>query len=76
MDGTTIKRQRLVLDCRERNQLFRPSPHTCLRSLATLAETELADGVNLYISGADIQEISMQFTSPPQCRNTSASLSI
>eukprot|EP00438_Fugacium_kawagutii_P008128 Skav234369 [mRNA] locus=scaffold2071:40230:43653:+ [translate_table: standard] len=65
IDGTLHKRQRLVLDCRQTNQLFKPSPHTTLGSLASLAEMELKEGTNLYMSGADIQDCFYAVHIPP-----------
>lgn len=56
VDGVTKHRQRLVLDCRQTNQLFRPAPHTELGSLASLTEIKLPAGEKLFISGADIQD--------------------
>ena len=56
VDGVVKKRQRLVLDCRQTNLLFKPSPHTELGSLASLAELTLQPSQQLYISGADIQD--------------------
>jgi hypothetical protein len=54
-DGNLIPRQRLVLDCRMVNGLFRPSPHTNLGSLTALSEMSIPDGQKLFISGADIK---------------------
>lgn len=56
VDGVLKKRQRLVLDCRQTNQLFRPSPYTQLGSLASLCELQLPSGQQLYLSSADIQD--------------------
>ena len=56
VEGVVKKRQRLVLDCRQTNLLFKPSPHTELGSLASLAELTLHPSQQLYISGADIQD--------------------
>eukprot|EP00435_Cladocopium_sp_Y103_P007924 s2848_g2.t1 len=56
VDGVVKKRQRLVLDCRQTNQLFRPSPYTQLGSLASLCKLQLPSGQQLYLSGADIQD--------------------
>ena len=56
VDGVVKKRQRLVLDCRQTNLLFKPSPHTELGSLASLAELTLQPSQQLYVSGADIQD--------------------
>ena len=56
VDGCLVNRQRLVLDCRQTNQLFRLSPHTELGSLACLTELEIPDSSCLFVSGADIQD--------------------
>lgn len=55
VDGCLVNRQRLVLDCRQTNQLFRP-PRTELGSLACLTELEIPDSSCLFVSGADIQD--------------------
>lgn len=54
--GVTQQRQRLVLDCRQTNLLFKPSPHTELGSLASLAEVDLPNDATLFLGGADIQD--------------------
>ena len=41
VDGKIIRRQRLVLDCRQVNTMFREPPHTSLGSLAALCETRI-----------------------------------
>eukprot|EP00438_Fugacium_kawagutii_P002019 Skav214231 [mRNA] locus=scaffold1133:6956:10370:+ [translate_table: standard] len=56
VDGVVKQRQRLVLDCRQTNLLFRPSPHTELGSLASLAELDLDRNDTLYMGGSDIQD--------------------
>ena len=56
IEGRLVERQRLVLDCRQTNQLFRPSPHTELGSLACLTELDIPDDSCLFVSGADIQD--------------------
>lgn len=56
LDGMVVKTQRLVLDCRQTKLLFRPSPHTDLGSLSSLADMEIPPEHNLFISGADIQD--------------------
>ena len=56
VDGIVRKRQRLVLDCRQVNMLFRPSPHTELGSLSSLADIALGPSQQLFMSGADIQD--------------------
>ena len=56
IDGVTVVKQRLVLDCRQTNLLFRPPPHTRLGSLAAISESELVDGATLKVAGADIRD--------------------
>ena len=56
VNGETIMRQRLVLDCRQTNLVFKTPPHTRLGSLSALADAELPDGSNLYVAGADIRD--------------------
>ncbi|CAL1158499.1 unnamed protein product, partial [Cladocopium goreaui] len=56
IDNVVTPRQRLVLDCRLVNAMFRPSPHTNLGSLTALSEMYIPDGQNLFISGADIKD--------------------
>ena len=56
VDAVKINRQRLVLDCRQTNLLFKPPPQTHLGSLASLAESEIADGCTLHVAGADIRD--------------------
>ena len=56
VNGTTIFRQRLVLDCRQTNCLFKPPPATHLGSLSALAESELPLNSSLFIAGADIRD--------------------
>jgi len=54
--GKVIKKQRLVLDCRQVNLQFRAPPLTELGSLAALGEAELPEGHSLFIAGADIKD--------------------
>ena len=56
VEGVVIHRQRLVLDCRATNMLFKPPPQTHLGSLASLAECELEPDTNLFLAGADIRD--------------------
>ena len=56
IDNVLHPRQRLVLDCRLVNGLFRPSPHTSLGSLASMSELYIPDGHKMYISGCDIKD--------------------
>eukprot|EP00438_Fugacium_kawagutii_P033140 Skav227543 [mRNA] locus=scaffold2241:169914:174596:- [translate_table: standard] len=55
VEGVKQERQRLVLDCRLTNALFRPSPHTELGSLQAMSELEIGD-LPLYVAGADIKD--------------------
>ena len=56
VDGKTIARQRLVLDCRAVNLQFRDPPRTELGSLASLSEMFIPEGNQLYVATADIQD--------------------
>ena len=56
IDGQVVERQRLVLDCRQVNLLFKPPPLTELGSLSALAELHLRDDQTLYVGGADIKD--------------------
>ena len=56
VDGNRIDRQRLILDCRAVNYLFKDPPHTRLGSLAALTELELPCDEKMFIAGADIQD--------------------
>lgn len=52
--GVLQPRQRLVLDCRQTNLLFKPAPHTQLGSLSAMSELYIPPGQRMYLSGADI----------------------
>ena len=65
VDGKIIRRQRLVLDCRQVNTMFREPPHTSLGSLAALCELEIPPDKNLFISGGDIKDCFYACTMPP-----------
>ena len=65
VDGNVIRRQRLVLDCRQVNTMFREPPHTSLGSLAALCELEIPPDKNLFISGGDIKDCFYACTMPP-----------
>eukprot|EP00438_Fugacium_kawagutii_P017034 Skav221329 [mRNA] locus=scaffold1437:52275:55350:- [translate_table: standard] len=69
VNGVLKSRQRLVLDCRQTNALFKPPPQTRLGSLAALAEAELCDNHQLYLSGADIRDCFYAVVMPPGLRN-------
>ena len=56
INGETFHRQRLVLDCRQTNLIFKPPPPTRLGSLSSLAEAELPPDKMLYAAGADIKD--------------------
>ena len=56
VNGQKVKRQRLVLDCRQVNLQFKTPPHVELGSLSALTELELGDSQCLYTSGSDIQD--------------------
>lgn len=56
VEGVSKPRQRLVLDCRQTNMMFRPSPHCQLGSLASLCDLELGDDQCLYTAGSDIRD--------------------
>ena len=51
-----IDRQRLVLDCRQTNLLFKQPPLTELGSLSALSELELGPEEELFASGSDIRD--------------------
>ena len=51
-----IDRQRLILDCRQVNALFRAPHITELGSLPALSGLELPDGQQLFISGGDMKD--------------------
>ena len=56
VNGDIVKRQRLILDCRAVNYMFKEPPHTRLGSLAALTELELPTDERLFVSGSDIQD--------------------
>ena len=56
VDGKKISRQRLVLDCRQINLLFKPPPLTELGSLAALKNIHLKSDQQLWTAGADIRD--------------------
>lgn len=65
VDGQIIPRQRLILDCRAVNYLFKEPPHTRLGSLAALTELELGGQKDLFVSGADIRDCFYAAKLPP-----------
>ena len=56
VEGKMVQRQRLILDCRQTNRLFRTSPLTELGSLASLCEGHLDEGQSLFIGGGDLKD--------------------
>ena len=56
VNGATTFRQRLVLDCRAVNSLFRAPPQTQLGSLSAISDCELNPDSRLFIAGADIRD--------------------
>ncbi|CAE7265927.1 AMY1.1 [Symbiodinium sp. CCMP2592] len=56
VNGVKVKRQRLVLDCRQVNLQFRTPPHVELGSLSAVTELELGQDQYLFTSGSDIQD--------------------
>jgi hypothetical protein len=56
IDGVEVKRQRLVLDCRQTNLLFKAPPLTELGSLSALSRISLDSDDQLWIAGADIKD--------------------
>ena len=66
VDGKMISRQRLILDCRQTNLLFRAPPLTELGSLAALGEGYLRPNEKLFVGGADIQDCFYACHIPPE----------
>ena len=56
VEGKKIHRQRLVLDCRQTNMMFKDPPLTELGSLPALGQMSLQPGQSLYTAGADIKD--------------------
>ena len=50
------ERQRLILDCRRVNALFRAPPVTELGSLAAMGDLHIPEGHDMFISGGDIRD--------------------
>ena len=65
VDGKTVQRQRLVLDCRAVNLQFRDPPRTELGSLASLSEVTIPDGECMYLATADICDCFYACEGPP-----------
>ena len=66
VDGRVVQRQRLILDCRQTNMLFRAPPLTELGSLSALSEGYLRPQDDLFIGGADIQDCFYACKIPPE----------
>ena len=56
VDGVSKPPQRLVLDCRQTNLLFRAPPLTNLGSLPAVGQLKLKPHQKLYTAGADIRD--------------------
>lgn len=56
LNGKSVNRQRLVLDCRAVNLQFKDPPRTELGSLSSLAELHIPEGQTLYVSTSDIRD--------------------
>ena len=56
VNGKLVNRQRLILDCRQVNLLFRAPPATELGSLPALGDIYIPDKYDLHIAGADIRD--------------------
>lgn len=56
VEGKKILRQRLVLDCRQTNLMFKEPPLIELGSLPALGQMSLQPGQSLYTAGADIKD--------------------
>ena len=56
INGKMVDRQRLILDCRRVNTLFRAPPITELGSLPALGDLSIPVGQQLFISGGDIKD--------------------
>ena len=56
VNGELRERQRLILDCRRVNALFRAPPVTELGSLAAVGDLFIPPDADLYISGGDIRD--------------------
>ena len=69
IDGKSVQRQRLILDCRQVNLAFREPPRTELGSLASLCEIELPEGETLFCGGADIQDCFYAARTSPELSN-------
>ncbi len=56
INGKMVDRQRLILDCRHVNTLFRAPPITELGSLPALGDLSIPVDQQLFISGGDIKD--------------------
>eukprot|EP00438_Fugacium_kawagutii_P012897 Skav204571 [mRNA] locus=scaffold2218:197091:209588:- [translate_table: standard] len=65
VDGVSVPRQRLVLDCRSVNLQFRSPPLTELGSLASVSDSYIPPGEQLYVATADICDCFYACNCPP-----------
>ena len=56
IDGKMQERQRLILDCRHVNALFRAPPVTELGSLSAVGDLFIPPDRDLYVAGGDIRD--------------------
>ena len=56
IDGAMRERQRLILDCRKVNALFRAPPVTELGSLSAVGDLYIPSQHSMYVSGGDIRD--------------------
>ena len=65
IEGVKVERQRLVLDCRAVNLLFREPPRTRLGSLPSVSEAYLPPEHQLFVATADICDCFYTCDCPP-----------
>lgn len=56
VNGKMVERQRLILDCRRVNTMFRAPPSTELGSLSAVCDLSIPPGGELHLAGADIKD--------------------
>ena len=56
VNGKMVERQRLILDCRRVNTMFRAPPATELGSLSAVCDLSIPHGCELHLAGADIKD--------------------
>lgn len=56
IDGIMQERQRLILDCRQVNLMFRAPPVTELGSLTAVSDLFIPEGESMFVSGGDIKD--------------------